>query len=104
MIVCDGLDAADTGTQCDTDPVSVFFGDLETRVPNSLDRSAYAVVNEWIILALILLRQVIVNIEALHDPCNAGRVGAGVEILDENRTGIAFGNVSPGLIQGATYR
>ena len=104
VIVCDGLDATDTGTQCDTDPVPVFFGDLETGIPDSLDRGAHTVMNERIILPLIFLRKIGVNVEALHHSRNASRVSAGVEVLNEKRTGISFANVSPGIIQGAAYR
>jgi len=67
-------------------------------------RSCIEFNNQRIVLALILLRQVRIDVEALHYTCNTSRVSAGIEVLDESSAGVAFADVSPGIIQRATYR
>ncbi len=53
MRLLDRLDAANSGTECNTDAMTVFFGDLEAGIADCLGGGAYAVVDEWVVLALV---------------------------------------------------
>ena len=103
-IVFDGLNTTNAGTQRDADPVAILFSNLDSRVPDGIDRSADAVVDERVVLALVFLGKVSVDVKALYETGYARRVRTRIEILDDHDAGITLVNVSPGIIQGATYR
>ena len=104
VVVFDGLDATDSGAQCHTDSMPVFLGNFEARVPDRVDGRADAVMNERVILPLVFLFKVGIDIEALHEPRNSGRIGACVEVVNNDGSGVSFANITPGIVQGATYR
>ena len=104
VIVFDGLDATDSRPHRHTDGVAILLGDFEVGVLDGFHRGGNTVMDKRVVLALVFLRQVVVDIEALHNPRNARGIRAGIEFVDENSARIAFTNIAPGIIQGATYR
>ena len=103
MIIFDELDATDSGPHRHPDAMTVLFGYLQTRVFNRVDAGSDPVVNERIILALFLGREVLVDIEVLYAAGNPGRESACVEILDQTDTGVPLANIAPRVVQPAAY-
>jgi hypothetical protein len=104
VIVRDKFDAANTGSHRHPDAMTVVFADLQPGVFDGVDARGNAIVDEGIVLALFLGREVLVDIEVPHAAGNSRGEATGVEILDETDTGITLDNVLPGIIQPAAHR
>jgi hypothetical protein len=53
---------------------------------------------------LVFPRKVGVDVKALYETGYARRVRTRIEVIDNHGARIAFVNIAPGIIQGATYR
>jgi hypothetical protein len=61
-------------------------------------------VDKRVVLALVFFGKVGIDVKALYETGYARRVRARIEIIDDYGARIALVNVSPGIIQGASYR
>ncbi len=104
MALLDGTDAADAGADGHAHAFRVGLVDLQAGIPDRVDGSGDAVVDEGVHLAGLLPREVVGDLEVPHLTAEAHRERGCVEALDRTDPGTTREHVLPGPFQGVADR
>ena len=90
--------------QFGSDRVTILFGHFEPGVGDRIHAGSNGVMDERVCLALVFLRQVVVDVQPLHRAADARGKSARIEIINDVNARDAVTDVLPGIIQPAPYR
>ncbi len=104
VVVLDRRETADTGPHRDTDPVTVFLGDLQPGIPERINTGSDTVVHENVHATGIPFVHVPGDVEVRNRPRDLCRKTAGVEGVEPADTAPAFADILPGGFQVVANR